>query len=289
MFYNNKSFDRDYKDSKGVLELIHQRDVETLHDMYDLTENEIKEKYILFLDFEYYNPGYHNLTGDLILTYKSGEKYTMPTYKVRSPFPNKCWNVLSMRKGRKLSRRAIPLVFDSFEKLDEISHISCIWTTELGCEKFAISIISYDLNFIPSSEKINNIYSIISYDLPVYHLLFDYQMIFNDDRDSLEKRFNYLDSKYDTVALVFPESVDVIKANGILYKGHSVTEKKYPSLHLKVITRLLQLGDTSDFIAKLLKNNNCDKQGDLYGAYDFCEAKIDVHPFPDSRLLRIHY
>lgn len=263
MFYNNRSFNRNYSDSGNCLNIIHNKDVEVISNMYGISEKEMRDKYILYLDFEYFYPSYcDSISAELTLTLNDGSKYTLPAYKVRRPFPNKNWNILSMRNKRKISDRAIPLVFDSFDELNRISHISCVWKfSAQGLVEFA-SIISYETAFLPSTKESDKIYCIVSYDIPVFYRLRE------TDGNNADDEKATLMCNYDTVAC-------------ITGAGEVQTSSADVSDILRICTRLLQLSETSEAIAELTQNNICD--------HDFCEAKIDVQPFPESRLMRIMY
>lgn len=263
MFHNNRAIDDRYEDLEHCLDVVHKKDIEAISEMYGLSEKEMRDKYKLYLDFEYFYPFYcDSISAEVTLTLSDGSKYTLPTYKVRRPFPNKNWNILSMRNKRKISNRVIPLVFDSFDELNRISHISCVWNfSARGLVEFA-SIISYDTVFIPPTKESDNIYCIVSYDIPVFYRLRE------TDGNNADDEKATLMSNYDTVAC-------------ITNAGEVQTSSADVSDLLRICTRLLQLSETSEAIAELTQNNICD--------HDFCEAKIDVQPFPESRLMRIMY
>ncbi|MCQ4021729.1 MULTISPECIES: hypothetical protein [unclassified Ruminococcus] len=263
MFHNNRTIDDRYEDLEHCLDVVHKKDIEAISEMYGLSEKEMRDKYILYLDFEYLYPFYCDLvSAELTLTLNDGSKYTLPAYKVRRPFPNKNWNILSMRNKRKISSRAIPLVFDSFDELNRISHISCVWNfSARGLFEFA-SIISYDTVFLPKTKESDNIYCIVSYDIPVLYRLRE------TDGNNADDEKATLMCNYDTVAC-------------ITNAGEVQTSSADVSDLLRICTRLLQLSETSEAIAELTQNNIC--------AYDFCDAKIDVKPVSESWLLRIYY
>lgn len=78
-----------------------------------------KNKYILWLENRFYFKYLSNyLKGELRVLKADGSEIPLKL-KISKPFPNKNYSLISRKEGRK-TMHGIPLVFDTFEELQEI-------------------------------------------------------------------------------------------------------------------------------------------------------------------------
>lgn len=100
-----------------------QRDTDELSRMYpDVC---IQDKLVLFLDFQFCVTALYSTVSADINIYPAVSQ--MPKYIINSPFPNKQYLRLSMRRKSKVSKKGIILIFDDFEDLSDIKSITCDW------------------------------------------------------------------------------------------------------------------------------------------------------------------
>lgn len=153
------------QNTKGVLEMIQEKDTETLKSMYsDISAEEIQNKYKLFLYFDYYCKwgDFSNICADVQIKTKDNQEVILPQYKLRHPYPNKCYSHIAMRKGRKVSRRGLPLLFDTYEELSKISEINVTWITKFKRFLYVL-LISYSVDNFVYKEN-NTFYGIYNKD-----------------------------------------------------------------------------------------------------------------------------
>lgn len=100
-----------------------QRDTDELSRMYP--DVRIQDKLVLFLDFQFCVTALYSTVSADINIYPAVSQ--MPKYIINSPFPNKQYLRLSMRRKSKVSKKGIILIFDNFEDLSDIKSITCDW------------------------------------------------------------------------------------------------------------------------------------------------------------------
>lgn len=120
-------------------------------------------QYVLWLVPElFFNFSSLEISGEIAILTKTGAKMDIP-FLVRNPYPNKCIYQLSMKSGRK-RLYGIPLVFDSFEKLCEVSEIRIQWNifhsiylTDQALKPFMICLdqinVRYFISFTGDSKE----------------------------------------------------------------------------------------------------------------------------------------
>lgn len=100
-----------------------QRDIDELSRMYP--DVRIQDKLVLFLDFQFFVTNLYSTVSANINMYPDVSQ--MPKYVINSPFPNKQYLRLSMRRKSKVSKKGIILIFDDFKNLSDIKSITCDW------------------------------------------------------------------------------------------------------------------------------------------------------------------
>ena len=116
-----------------------------------------KNKYILWLENRFYFKYLSNyLKGELRVLKADGSEIPLKL-KISKPFPNKNYSLISRKEGRK-TMHGIPLVFDTFEELQEIKKICIDWKLSYDTEikqpshdtevkKYVETRIFYNLEF----------------------------------------------------------------------------------------------------------------------------------------------
>ncbi len=148
-------------------------DYETLQKMYP--KDNLKDKFVLFLSFELYLPfKYSKIDADIELDTGTIENENtgvgffcpVPEFKVRKPYPNKGYNAIFMKQGRNVSKLGVPIIFDTFEKLEEVRQITCNW--RVNCEDVDYYIyVEYNVTFKKPLAESGRIYGLSSIDMPV--------------------------------------------------------------------------------------------------------------------------
>ena len=151
--------------TESLLAMIQDRDMTTLKSMYpNISADELQNKYKLFLYFDYYCKwgDFSNIYANVQIKTKDNQEVILPQYKLRHPYPNKCYSHIAMRKGRKISRCGIPLIFDTYEELSKISEINVTWLTRFKSFSYAM-LISYSIDKFIYKEN-NTFYGIFNKD-----------------------------------------------------------------------------------------------------------------------------
>lgn len=155
---------------RNVMHRMKQKDTDEIYRMYP-NLNDLKNKLFLFLDFEYcIRENVFTRSAHIKIELTDGSLYDLPKYVANTPFPNKCWYRVNMKNGRKVSKRGIILVFNSFDELSQIKRIKCLWefivtnyNNFTGTKDIQAEIV-YNLSFEESDDVNNNIYTLLSYD-----------------------------------------------------------------------------------------------------------------------------
>lgn len=128
----------------------------------------LEDKYFLFIRTRMYYPYVTNKIDCTIKLFDEDNNLIKQNdkYKIRTPYPNQCLYLNSMKYGRKLCDDGYVLMFDTFEELKKIVKVKIDWFINSNYEngeKFELnSTIIYHTNFI---EKYNdNVFSIASND-----------------------------------------------------------------------------------------------------------------------------
>lgn len=160
-----------------VIDMYMEEEQKELIKMYP-TEN-FENKYILFVKGELYFPfSYESIEGSIDFIYKDDIKNFKT--KIRTPYPNKHLKVISMMNGRSGCNYGIPILYNSYEELQELKSVQIKWKIHLtNADKREETLylhVLYNLKF--EYEEGKRIYSIFSKD----NVLYD-----NKDTDMLQK------------------------------------------------------------------------------------------------------
>lgn len=85
-----------------------------------------EDKYILWLENKFYFRYVNNYLKGKVQVFKNNEVEIPLSLRILKPFPNKSYSLISKREGRK-ALHGIPLIFDTFEELQEIKKIYVEW------------------------------------------------------------------------------------------------------------------------------------------------------------------
>lgn len=170
-------------------------DRNVLNKMYP--NEDIKDKYILFLFYEFYwDYAFKDIEVEVELQSSNINEangyrnYPLPKYKIRKPYPNKKYNVVSMIKGNKISELGIPLLFDTFDKLKEINRVSCRWKVNCGNDTDFYLEVTYDLDYENSEDSKHRIYGIWSRDLDINKIIRNMEAKPGNDNSFWGKKFD---------------------------------------------------------------------------------------------------
>ncbi len=119
---------------------------------------EYKDKYILWIIPQLYFPYAESPQCSIHLFSKDKRLLALPTCKLRTPHPNKNIKVFSCRSGRKVVA-GIPLIFDTFEELKDVSRLNVIW----HIPSYMDFLSSYHISFKKS--KTERVYTASTYNL----------------------------------------------------------------------------------------------------------------------------
>lgn len=158
--------------SEGSLKLYAEHDKETLNKMYPSVN--ISDKYILFLDLRlFWNYEYTNIEVDIAPFIEDYLTFNVPKYRIRQPFPNKRIHTPTMVNGKKVSNLGIPLIFNSFEELNNIREIQIRW--HITMEKTDYYVFDRIKLVVqkPQNDR-ERIYGIYSYIIPSHFLTYVY-------------------------------------------------------------------------------------------------------------------
>lgn len=128
----------------------------------------LEDKYFLFIRTRMYYPYIVNKIDCTIKLFDEDNNLIKKNdkYKIRTPYPNQCLHLNSMKYGRKLCNDGYVLMFDTFEELKKIVKVKIDWSINSNYEngeKFELnSTIIYHTNFIEKEN--NNVFSITSND-----------------------------------------------------------------------------------------------------------------------------
>lgn len=161
---------RNTHDIEQVIDMYAEEEKKELIKMYP--NEKFENKYILFVKGELFFPfSYESIEGTIDFIYKDAINNFKT--KIRTPYPNKMIKVISMMNGRSGCNYGIPILYNSFEELQELKNIQIKWKIYLTNadkkEEVLYVHVLYNLKF--EYEKGKRIYSILSKD----YVLNDYK------------------------------------------------------------------------------------------------------------------
>lgn len=266
MFENNRVINKQYIETSVNTQKNYDKDIQAITSMYpELSVDEVKNKIILFLDFEYLFKGNcGSWAADIIIEMKDGTKYNMPKFTSNRPFPNKHWFRLSMKYKQKICKRGIPLIFNTYEYLQQISKIICVWAfygvvTDDKSENVT-SVFVYVPDFMPPSAN-SNIYTILSYETSL-------ECQDSELEDCTE--FSIFD-KYDTMVELKKDEV----CNFNVYSCSNVYGMDNINVILTDLIELLAIKEKSNLFKSVFDN-------DKSYLINYCKSKIIVGAYNSS-------
>lgn len=154
----------------------------------------LMNKYILLVQSELWLPYIsEKISGIVEFLYEDGEEVKTYKTKLRNPYPNKMYTVLSRVNGNKVCKLGIPVVFNSFTEISKLIAVVIMWEIDLinnnnKLEKYYIHVV-YNVHF--KYEPNTNVYSIHSVDT----------ILRSCEENYTDKRSNYL-QEFDTVLFI---------------------------------------------------------------------------------------
>lgn len=253
-----------YSMSEGVIE--HYKEVEKhyIEKMYPGVN--IDDKYVLFLKAELWFPfDYEEIDASVIFNYKNEHK-TYP-YKIRTPYPNKNIKQASMVNGRKVCDCGIPVLFDTYEELCELTSVDITWRISAFDSDDDLNVIyvrvHYDLEF--TYEEGKRIYGLYSKD----NTLDSFSVM--EGKDYYEKSVsNYL-NEFDVILFIngTGNGISCNCVNGTIDDDEIIIEEAISTIGL---------GDMLSTIKDTELLDNQDKNTiDYLSAYIY-KAKVNLLP-----------
>ncbi len=181
--------------SESIREDTEQYLSEILSEIYPNSTNQNK---VLLIHPRFYSPYYFDSISCQIKLYKgNGNGEIVQNVKIHKPYSNKKISLAALQYSRKYCDFGVPILFDTFEELQEITKVVIQWTLNDVYENITTTIyttIDYGVSFENSTDENCNVYLINSRD----------QLITVTDEDveddKIDRLNEYLD-EFDRVAI----------------------------------------------------------------------------------------